>query len=398
MWEYNSSMEKEPRAHSAVLTFLFLTVFAGAVFSAVPQVHASALFTGPISSGRILNSGDSVYSQDGAYYLTMQKDGNLVLYRKSGGVQLFASKTNQSPGAIAVMQADGDLIISYKNKTIWATHTNGHVGAHGAVQVDGNFVIYSGHTALWASLYGGLIKQPVSYAALDAYAASRNGDVGLAVFSATGSLHEYHSNVLIRTASIIKVGILAALIDKAAREHRVLTAAEKNLADKMIRISDNNAATSLWNEVGGKNVVSFLRSIGMSSTKPDPTSPGAWGYTLTTAHDFAVLAAALFNHRIATPELCDYELSLMTQIASYEAWGIKPPLPPGTGVAFKNGWYPENGAVWRVNSVGIVSADHPYMLAVLTRYNVNLGENYGIDTIQHLSFLAYQAHANAAQK
>ena len=69
-------MEKEPRAHSAVLTFLFLTVFAGAVFSAVPQVHASALFTGPISSGRILNSGDSVYSQDGAYYLMMQKDGN----------------------------------------------------------------------------------------------------------------------------------------------------------------------------------------------------------------------------------------------------------------------------------------------------------------------------------
>ena len=190
----------------------------------------------------------------------------------------------------------------------------------------------------------------------------------------------------------------AALIDKAARAHRGLTAAEKNLASNMIRISDNNAATSLWNEVGGTNVISFLRSIGMSSTKSDPTDPGAWGYTLTTAHDFAVLAAALFNHKIATTELCDYEMSLMTQIVSYEAWGIKPPLPSGTGVAFKNGWYPENGSVWRVNSVGIVSADQPYMLAVLTRYNVNLGENYGIDTIQHLSFLAYQAHANAAQK
>ena len=392
-------MKKEPRAHSAVRAFLFLTVFAGAVFSAVPQVHATVIL-GTISSGMSLKPGDSVYSPDGAFYLTMQKGGNLVLYRKSDGAQLFTSKTNQSPGAIAVMQADGNLIISYKNKTIWATHTNGHAGAHGVVQVDGTFVIYSGHLALWSSGYGGLIKQPVSYAALDAYAASRSGDVGFAVFSATGPLHEYHSHVLIRSASIIKVGILAALIDKAARAHRGLTAAEQNLAGNMIRISDNDSASALWNEVGGTNVISFLRSIGMSSTKSDPTDPGAWGYTLTTAHDFGVLAAALFNRKIATPALCNYELSLMTQIASYEAWGIKPPLPQGTWVAFKNGWYPENYNVWRVNSVGIVMSAglNPYMLAVLTRYNVNLGENYGINTIQHLSFLAYQAQANAAQQ
>lgn len=63
-----------------------------------------------------------------------------------------------SPGATAVMQADGNLVIySTAHKALWSTGT-ASAGAFLVVQADGNVVVYSSaNKALW-SRTGGLVR------------------------------------------------------------------------------------------------------------------------------------------------------------------------------------------------------------------------------------------------
>jgi hypothetical protein len=101
--------------------------------------------------GQGLIEGESVTSCDGRFRLTMQYDGNLVLYQ--GGQALWASNTYLSQGYASVMQNDGNFVLYDVNqRALFATNTYGQSGNHLAVQNDGNVVVYntSGH-AVWAS-------------------------------------------------------------------------------------------------------------------------------------------------------------------------------------------------------------------------------------------------------
>ena len=58
--------------------------------------------------------------------MTLQYDGNLVLYRAGrGGVALWSSMTNGLPIEIAIMQSDGNLVLyDYSKTPRWASWTN----------------------------------------------------------------------------------------------------------------------------------------------------------------------------------------------------------------------------------------------------------------------------------
>jgi uncharacterized protein YraI len=230
------------------------------------------------------------------------------------------------------------------------------------------------------------------------YAAGRNGKTCVAVYDdSSGTLYTYNGTVQIRCASIIKVGIMAAVLNKAAQEGRWLTTWEAGQIEPMIRWSDNDAATNLWNYVGPQNVIAYLQSIGMSNTGFEPGLPLSWwGHTLTTAKDMTLLVAKLYYQQIATPQLCAWAIHVMTQVVSSQAWGLKGGVPSGEWVAWKNGWYPES-TVWRVHSIGVVKAwnGKTYVMSVLTRYDVGLGQSYGIDTIQTISSQIYQTIAGS---
>jgi hypothetical protein len=104
-----------------------------------------------------LTSGQSVSSPNGGFTLKMQDDGNLVLYlnpRIYGASQwLWNSGTNNHPGAYAVMQAGGNLVVfSSGGMPLWNSGTSNHPGAHVSVQDDGNLVIYTtAREPIWQS-------------------------------------------------------------------------------------------------------------------------------------------------------------------------------------------------------------------------------------------------------
>jgi hypothetical protein len=87
-----------------------------------------------------------------------------------------------------------------------------------------------------------------------------------------------------------------------------------------------------------------------------------------------------------------YELGLMKDVTSSQAWGVSAGVAPGASVALKNGWLPVNGG-WTINSIGWVSGlGRNYLIAVTTSGNPSMG--YGIDSIADVSTAVWNALAH----
>ncbi|GAA3033448.1 hypothetical protein GCM10020229_51130 [Kitasatospora albolonga] len=106
-------------------------------------------------------SGASQWLGSRTAWLVHQKDGNLVLYRKSDGRPLWATGTSGDLNSIE-LQRDGNLVVYSPGagpgrRPVWATGTWGNPGAYGLLQDDGNFVLYregggpSAGGALWST-------------------------------------------------------------------------------------------------------------------------------------------------------------------------------------------------------------------------------------------------------
>jgi PAN domain len=111
------------------------------------QAHAADT----LYAGQYLFSGQSLVAPSCYYKLVFQSDGNLVLYTHSNA-PVWASGTQNSGAAYAVMQGDGNLVLyTWGGRAVWSTGTYGHPYARTALQDDGNLVVYTGGAAIWAS-------------------------------------------------------------------------------------------------------------------------------------------------------------------------------------------------------------------------------------------------------
>jgi beta-lactamase class A len=198
-----------------------------------------------------------------------------------------------------------------------------------------------------------------------ALAGTDAGSVDLAVAALdrrTGHAYSYAGTRQFRTASVVKVDILAALLLKASREGRTLTGAERRSAAAMIRTSDNDAASTLWRRTGG--IASTARAVGLTATRQG--TDGDWGETLTTAEDRVRLLGDLAGPHGSVPD-GTYVLDLMASVADDQNWGVSAAAGAGERTALKNGWYPTSGG-WILNSVGrVTGADTDLLIAVLSR-------------------------------
>lgn len=135
--------------------------------SSSPQTTPASSPTPPPPPDRIgvnafLHRGGSLYSANGKYRLTLQDDGNLVLYNSSGHA-LWA--TNRANGDVLALQSDGNLVVyTSSHKAIWASNTGDSHATYLVVQDDGNVVLYSGSGhAVWATnTAGGQVQSPSS--------------------------------------------------------------------------------------------------------------------------------------------------------------------------------------------------------------------------------------------
>jgi hypothetical protein len=105
-----------------------------------------------LNSGDSLTPNDALRSADSRFTLSLQSDGNLVLY-ESDSQPVWATETDGQDVSRATMQSDGNLVLySSGGDAVWASGTEGNEGAYLLLQDDRNLVIYNNDgSPLWAS-------------------------------------------------------------------------------------------------------------------------------------------------------------------------------------------------------------------------------------------------------
>ena len=116
----------------------------------------SVSYSGGINEGTTLKPGQAVYSASRNHQLLMQGDGNLVLYNTTNGAALWNTRTYGNAGAYAVFQNDGNFVVySANGAVLWYSATYGQSGSqHLSVQDDGNMVIYQSFVPVFATATG----------------------------------------------------------------------------------------------------------------------------------------------------------------------------------------------------------------------------------------------------
>jgi len=254
-------------------------------------------------------------------------------------------------------------------------------------------------SAVTSSRPAGARQDPLGTAAIS-YLSTRAGTVLAAVYDiGTGQTWRLGQGQPQYEASVVKLDVLETLLAERESDRAALSASDLLLTQQMIEDSNNDAATSLWYEVGGPaKIRSFNTAAGLADTSPSSCvdCPGfpwpGWGLSTTTPTDqLALLRKLIEPSALLTSAERGYALSLMENVTPSQRWGVSGGVPPQVTVALKNGWLPLNGSDtdWQINSVGWISGQgRDYLMAVLTTGNPT--EQYGIDTIDQLAAIVWK--------
>ena len=195
--------------------------------------------------------------------------------------------------------------------------------------------------------------------------------------------HNNSGNMRYRTASTVKVAVLAELLHNTGGN---LTAYQRSLAENMIRNSDNDATTNLINNhlhEASSPVNRLYRDLGMNETTPGV----GWGSTLTTPTDQLKLLYQIYmtnNSSYLNRQSQDYIKYLMHTINVNQRWGIS---AGSSDYYLKNGWVTYTGP-WYVNSIGFIpNSGHGYTIAI---YSYNNPLSTGINKIEQVARKASQ--------
>jgi hypothetical protein len=102
-----------------------------------------------LTAGQKLVRGESLASNNGAYTLTLQDDGNLVL--ASRGQALWATSTDGQDVVRAEVQGDGNFVLYTSDKPVWHTDTRGKKDVRLVLQDDRNLVLYAADGPAWST-------------------------------------------------------------------------------------------------------------------------------------------------------------------------------------------------------------------------------------------------------
>jgi hypothetical protein len=193
----------------------------------------------------------------------------------------------------------------------------------------------------------------------------------------------------------VKVDILSALLLQSQDNGTPLSAPEQSLATTMIENSDNDSASSLYNDAGGApGIDAANRAFGLTETTVG--TDGYWGLTETTTYDQLQLLKNVFTTGSAlTAASREYIQGLMSQVESDQQWGVSAAASSGTPYMLKNGWLPDSDTgLWSINSIGQIQHDgRTYLVATLSDNQPD--ESTGIAHIEKVASTAVSALSEA---
>ncbi|MCU7725592.1 class A beta-lactamase-related serine hydrolase [Actinoplanes sp. KI2] len=226
-------------------------------------------------------------------------------------------------------------------------------------------------------------------AALQKYAATVPEFSVAVLDKKTGAKYSFRGGERYETASVVKVQVLACLLLTAQDNHRDLSSTELALAKRMIRLSDNDATTSLFKRLGKAPAInSCNKRLGLTQT----TVNSSWGLTRTTVDDQVRLLAQLVDPKSPIDEDSrELAHTLMSTVDKEQDWGVPAVALSGEVFTVKNGWLPrstENNR-WIINSVGrITDEDTDVSIAVLSHGHASM--TGGINVVEKTAKLTRQ--------
>jgi hypothetical protein len=179
-----------------------LAALACALALAAPSVAAAS---DRLLAGQSLSDGQALTSADGQYELTMQSDGNLVLYMVNGNaglMPLWAAGTKGNSGDRVVLQNNGNLAVyNATNQVLWSSNTSNPGCTNLLLQDDGNLVLDNAAHAIWATntvqntLRPGeqLTEGEAIYSTDERYKLSMQSDGNLVLYGPPGALWASHT-------------------------------------------------------------------------------------------------------------------------------------------------------------------------------------------------------------
>lgn len=206
-----------------------------------------------------------------------------------------------------------------------------------------------------------------------------SGAASVAVYDITDGDQLTAGSGTFETASIVKVDILVSLL---VQRNGSLTASQKALAKSMITVSDNAAATTLFQAIGSASGLNRTnQTLGLVQTSAGTN--GNWGLTRTTAADQIRLLQLVFVHNSVLSDASRaYVSSLMSSVTGDQDWGVTAAATDEDNIAVKNGWLPRTTTgLWDVTSIGCVEArGHRLLVVVLVTSARSMAA--GVSTIE----------------
>jgi len=184
------------------------------------------------------------------------------------------------------------------------------------------------------------------------------------------------------TESMIKAWIGTDYLTRLEKTGRPLTDADKTLITKMIRLSDDGAAQTLWRR-GGRDAV-VQRAIDECGLTGTAVYPDWWSKTQITAADATTMMTCILDRAKTSPLVAWLVDDLMRDVDPSNAFGIAEVLADVDAPArpaVKNGWT-AHGVTnqWNLNCLAqwrATGTRDDIVLAILTRYPVAKGQAYG---------------------
>ena len=201
-----------------------------------------------------------------------------------------------------------------------------------------------------------------------AWAAQRAGHVAVAFVDSRGRAYGYHASDRFTTASVVKALLLVAYL----RRHSSLDPGMRETLTRMITVSDNAAADTVYRSVGRSGLTRFADRAGLRSFR----ASGSWILCRVATGDMARFFRDM--ERYIPKDHRRFANSLLAGIVSSQRWGIPAAAERlGYRVYFKPGWL---GAWILANEAARLERRRVRIgLAVFT--DRNPGSTYGKETI-----------------